>query len=319
VLALVMLGVTLGATALGAFIGRRVRHLSADLSDSFGVLQGALLGVVGLILAFGLSLALSRYEDRRAAIVHEANTIGTTYLRAQTLPEPLRSRSLNLIVTYTDSAIGLSEYPPGGAEEARIESAEDGVQRRLWALAGRSLELEPVASAPRLYVETLNEMIDAQTSRVAALNNDVPAAVRRVGGAAPPYHAAPPRPPVLPPNKPHAQLGFIEFYYRTCFVGLGRAAGGSPPARGWRFSGEAMARVLGLPHDLSEEDEALAATPLEDALIGSNPRSTAACSGSRCPPLLLARAIAPHGATGAVPRPLRRRQARQRKPALGLL
>lgn len=172
-----MLGVTLGATALGAFIGRRVRHLSADLSDSFGVLQGALLGVVGLILAFGLSLALSRYEDRRAAIVHEANTIGTTYLRAQTLPEPLRSRSLNLIVTYTDSAIGLSEYPPGGAEEARIESAEDGVQRRLWALAGRSLELEPVASAPRLYVETLNEMIDAQTSRVAALNNDVPPAV----------------------------------------------------------------------------------------------------------------------------------------------
>jgi hypothetical protein len=39
------------------------------------------------------------------------------------------------------------------------------------------LELEPVASAPRLYVETLNEMIDAQTSRVAALNNDVPPAV----------------------------------------------------------------------------------------------------------------------------------------------
>ncbi len=176
-LALSILAVTLSATALGAFVGRRVRHLSADLSDSFGVLQGALLGVVGLILAFGLSLALSRYEDRRGAVVHEANTIGTTYLRAQTLQEPTRSRSLNLLVTYTDSAIGISEYPPGGREEAQIGRAEDGVQQRLWALAGRSLQTEPVASAPRLYVESLNEMIDAQTSRIAALNNDVPPAV----------------------------------------------------------------------------------------------------------------------------------------------
>jgi hypothetical protein len=172
-----MLGTMLGATLLGALIGRRVRHLSDSFSDSFGVLQGALLGVVGLILAFGLSLAPPRYEHRREAIVTEANAIGTTYLRAQTLPEPLRSRSLNLLVTYTDSAIGLSEYPPGGAEEEAIETAEDGVQRRLWSLAGRALDAGPVASAPRLYVETLNEMIDAQSSRVAALNNDVPLAV----------------------------------------------------------------------------------------------------------------------------------------------
>ncbi len=80
--------IVLGATALGAFLGRRVRHLSESLSEPFGVLQAALLGVVGLILAFGLSLAVSRYEDRRAAIVDEANAIGTTYLRAQTLSEP---------------------------------------------------------------------------------------------------------------------------------------------------------------------------------------------------------------------------------------
>jgi hypothetical protein len=177
VLALTLLAAMLGATALGTLIGRRVRHLSDSLSDSFGVLQAALLGVVGLILAFGLSLALSRYEDRRAAVVHEANTIGTTYLRAQTLQEPIRSRSLNLLTVYADSAVDLSEYAPGSAEGERVERAEDGIQRRLWALAGRALDEEPVASAPRLYVESLNEMIDAQTSRVAALKNEVPPAV----------------------------------------------------------------------------------------------------------------------------------------------
>ena len=44
---------------------------------------------MSLALAFGLSLAVNRYETRRAAVVDESNPIGTTYLRAQTLPEPV--------------------------------------------------------------------------------------------------------------------------------------------------------------------------------------------------------------------------------------
>lgn len=136
-----------------------------------------MLGVVGLILAFGLSLAVTRYENRRDSIVDEANAIGTTYLRAQVLPEPLRSRSLGLLTKYTESAIRLADNIPGSQEERDASAREQEIQRRLWALAGRALDVEPVASAPRLYVETLNEMIDAQTTRVAALNNRVPGAV----------------------------------------------------------------------------------------------------------------------------------------------
>lgn len=176
-LALVLFGATLGAAALGTLIGRRVRHLSDSLSEPFGVLQGAMLGVVGLILAFGLSLALSRYEDRRAAIVAETNTIGTTYLRAQTLAEPVRGESLDLLIAYTESAVTLSENPPGSDEIQAVVAEEDRLQRRLWALAGEALDNAPQASAPRLYTETLNEMIDAQTARVAGLNNQVPGTV----------------------------------------------------------------------------------------------------------------------------------------------
>ncbi len=141
------------------------------------MLQGALLGVVGLILAFGLSLAVSRYETRRAAVVDEANTIGTTYLRAETVAEPIRGRSLRLLVGYTRSAIRLSDYVPGSDEERAAAANEQRIQRELWTLAGRALDAAPSASAPRLYVETLNEMFDAQTVRVAALNNRVPDAV----------------------------------------------------------------------------------------------------------------------------------------------
>src|SRR6476660_4413535 len=114
-LGLLFLAVLLGAAALGVFAGHRVRHLSDSLKEPFGVLQGALLGVVGLLLAFGLSLAVNRYEDRRANVVFEANAIGTTYLRAQTLQEPVRTRSLALLVRYTRTALGVSEHVPGSA------------------------------------------------------------------------------------------------------------------------------------------------------------------------------------------------------------
>ena len=60
-------------------------------------MQAALVGLVALLLAFGLTMAVGRYEARRAAVVLEANAIGTTYLRAQTLEEPMRTESLELL------------------------------------------------------------------------------------------------------------------------------------------------------------------------------------------------------------------------------
>ena len=58
-----------------------------------------------------------------------ANAIGTTHLRAQTLREPKRTRSLELLELYTDATIRLSESVPGSAA-SRDAIAERGGQRR---------------------------------------------------------------------------------------------------------------------------------------------------------------------------------------------
>jgi hypothetical protein len=181
-----LFGIVLGATALGLLVGHRLRRLSDGLREPFAVLQTALLGVVGLLLAFGLALAVDRYESRRGALVTETNAIGTTYLRAQTLTEPARSRSLALLARYTDTSIRLSRAVPGRSAARGAVADAQRLQRNLWALAGVQLNRAPAASAPRLYVETLNEMFDAQTARVSALNNRVPSAVLflEVAGAA---------------------------------------------------------------------------------------------------------------------------------------
>jgi hypothetical protein len=176
-LGLIIFGIVLGTTLLGVFLGRRLRAHAETLREPFSVVQAALLGLVALILAFGLTMAVGRYDQRRAAVVEEANAIGTTYLRAQTLREPLRTESLDLLRRYTDTSIALSNAVPGSADARAAVAEGSELHRDLWRLTGDALAGSPQDSAPRLYTETLNEMIDMQTARVAALNNRVPYAV----------------------------------------------------------------------------------------------------------------------------------------------
>jgi hypothetical protein len=177
ILAVGLLVLVVGSAMGGLLVGRSRRAHHQGLKESSGVLQGALLGFMGLILAFGLSLALGRYEDRRAALVEDANTIGTTYLRAQTLTEPERSQSMALLVKYADVELELTGEVPGSDAAARTIAEGTALQRQLWARAGQAVSEDPRNTAPRLYMESLNEMIDQQTVRVAGLNNRVPTEV----------------------------------------------------------------------------------------------------------------------------------------------
>ena len=176
-LGLVVFGIVVGATLLGWLAGHALRTHHATLKEPFGALQAALLGLVALVLAFGLSMAVGRFDARRAAVVEEANAIGTTYLRAQTLSEPARTRSLELLRDYTDAAIDYSETVPGTSAQLAAIARAERIQRGLWRLAGESLDEAPTDSAPRLYVETLNQMIDMEAARISALRNRVPDSV----------------------------------------------------------------------------------------------------------------------------------------------
>ena len=176
-LAIIVVVILFGATGLGIWIGRVLSRRKGELKEPLGIVQAALVGLVALLLAFGLTMAVGRYQARRDAVVLEANAIGTTALRAQTLAEPMRSESLGLLKHYGDARIALSESVPDSArfQAAAHQSVE--IQNSLWALAGDTLNQAPTASAPRLYVETLNEMIDAHTARIAALDNRIPSPV----------------------------------------------------------------------------------------------------------------------------------------------
>ena len=130
-LALILAAIVFGAVGVGLVLGRHLRHRSEHLREPIGVLQGALLGLVGLVLAFGLALAVGRYESRRAAVVDDANAIGTTYLRAQTLAEPMRTQSIDAAAALHGHEHPLSDAVPNSAASRRRDrpTAQDSSAR----------------------------------------------------------------------------------------------------------------------------------------------------------------------------------------------
>jgi hypothetical protein len=52
------------------------------------------------MIGFTFAMALSRFDARRNAVLMEANTIGTTALRARLLPEPHRAETVRLLREY---------------------------------------------------------------------------------------------------------------------------------------------------------------------------------------------------------------------------
>jgi len=140
-------------------------------------LESAMLGLLALMLAFTFSMALSRFEARRDALLNEANAIGTTALRARLLPEPHRSETLKLLREYVKIRLDIVQTGTSLAERMMIVDRSNALQEALWqqtkAIASKDKGFIPTG----LFIASLNEMIDDQGKRLSALRNRVPNSV----------------------------------------------------------------------------------------------------------------------------------------------
>ena len=72
---------------LGRRIGtRRLAALPPGTSWEIGTLDGAVFALLGLLIAFTFSGAVTRFEARKHLVVEETNAIGTAYLRLDSYP-----------------------------------------------------------------------------------------------------------------------------------------------------------------------------------------------------------------------------------------
>jgi hypothetical protein len=153
---------------VGRWIGKRdlASHGPAGL-PSISSLEAAVFALLGLLIAFTFSGALSRFDVRRGHAVDEANAIGTAYLRIALLPEAAQPRLRETFRDYVDSRIATYRKLPD-VESAREELAHSQqLQNEIWAQAVAAVRLpETRAGTDLLMMPALNQMFDITTVRV---------------------------------------------------------------------------------------------------------------------------------------------------------
>jgi len=170
-----LLVLTLCVGFLAFTVGRRIGGVYKDEAP-FGVIQAAAFALVGLLLGFSFSLAVSRYDQRRSVTVQEANAIGTTALRAQFLEPPLAEPMLKALRSYVQARI---DYAGATSAEARDEPRRrsTALQTQMWALAVSAARNNPYSFEEMLFIQTLNSTIDISSEQAAALNATIPGLV----------------------------------------------------------------------------------------------------------------------------------------------
>ena len=136
----------------------------------------ALLAVLGLLLAFTISMAVDRFDARKQLVIDEANSIGTAELRARLLPEAARARSRALLDAYLDRRVRWGEGAGDEATQGRLAQEAIDYQNQLWQIAGEVGTLTPTPIFA-LYESALNQMIDLAAERAQVRANRVPETV----------------------------------------------------------------------------------------------------------------------------------------------
>lgn len=155
-------------------VGRRFgrRQLSKDpkgAREGTGAVDGAVFGLLGLIIAFTFSGAAKRFDERRAMIVEEVNAIGTAYLRLDLLPPRLQAPLRQHFRDYVDARLATYRKLPD-IPAAKMELAKTlALQGAIWKGAITAADhQEAMPDAMKLLLPALNNMIDISTSRSLA-------------------------------------------------------------------------------------------------------------------------------------------------------
>ena len=167
----------LGFTELGHRVGLRLHHAKDEpRRGQIGSVQGAVLGLLGLLLGFTFAMAVGRFNHRRDLVLQEANAIGTTYLRAALLPPAHRGAVEDLLRRYVGVRIDFYGSGTDASKRDEAERTTARLQRELWAHAVAAAQEAPTPITAT-FINALNDTIDLDAARLNALRTRVPGAV----------------------------------------------------------------------------------------------------------------------------------------------
>src|SRR5262245_58158008 len=157
---------------IGALFAKRRRTSEPEVHEAFGVIEGATLTLLGLIIGFSFSMAVDRYEQRKNYEEAEANAIGTEFLRADLLSTAAAATVRSLLLNYLDQRILF--YTTRDEQTLRqVNDRTNKLQAELWSAVKVPAVAQPTPIAA-LAVAGMNDVLNSQGYTQAAWWNRIP-------------------------------------------------------------------------------------------------------------------------------------------------
>ena len=154
------------AGRIGSTIRAKRISSNAPASPDFNIALTATLTLLGLIIRFSFSMAMSRYDQRKNFEEAEANAIGTEYLRVDVLPSADSVKIKGLLATYTDQRIAFYRSQ-NSADLQRINADTAQLQNELWHAVEAPAAAQPTPLSA-LAVAGVNDVLNSQGYTQAA-------------------------------------------------------------------------------------------------------------------------------------------------------
>ena len=170
-----MLAGTLGLLEVGRRLGlRRLARDPESAKAGAGAMEGAVFGLMGLLIAFTFSGAGTRFDTRRAVAIEEVNCIGTVWLRLDLLPASAQPPLREKFRQYVDARLAFLRTVPDIAA-AEAEQTRAGVlQTEIWTQAVAACRDSASSPATMLLLPALNQMFDIATTRTTGMEMHPP-------------------------------------------------------------------------------------------------------------------------------------------------
>jgi hypothetical protein len=152
-------------------IGRRAgaRRVAKDPEGArtgVGAVDGAVFGLLGLLVAFTFGGAASRFDSRRQLVIEETNDISTAYVRLDLLPAEAQPALREYFRRYVDTRLEVYRKLPDLAAAYKELAIADEIQKQIWREAvAASRAPGALSAAPMLLLPALNAMNDIATTR----------------------------------------------------------------------------------------------------------------------------------------------------------
>jgi hypothetical protein len=168
-----LIGLWLSAQ-LGVFVRKKLRPVEEDERKDWATLEAATLTLLGMIIAFSFSMALSRYDQRKNYEAEEANAIGTEYARADFLPPRVADRIHRLLKDYLRQRVAFYETR-NEDQLQQINAVTSQLETELWATIAPIAAAQPTQIAA-LAASGMNDVLNDRAYTQAAWWNRIPAA-----------------------------------------------------------------------------------------------------------------------------------------------